>query len=321
MRASLGTGLYPSTAFPQKSLASSQRSESLKETSCAQLRSAVTGAGRLYTLPVSGLISSATNGKKTLTPEIQAYLERSGSVPIDVQIGAYASRLLASHTGRISSLRVFLDHPSDLEEIAKHLSKPAPILKAISLRVSGWNKPTLALPPTLFEALLSSVRTLTLHGTILSPSPRPRKFSQVTKFIFTTNSSANFPFTVLLDNLERMPLLQLFEATFASRPDVIPRNRVVTLPHLEQITLTELDDHAPPEIPILPALYLPRVRKVSVRSARAASISAPPILPLSFEEQLPKLSTVREASITLSNEFKLDFFGRDQSVLTLSIGE
>ena len=211
--------------------------------------------------------------------------------------------------------------PPDLEDIAEHLSKPAPLLKTIGLNVKGCEEPTLGLPPTFLETFRSSVRALTLHGILLSPSPRPLEFPQVTKFILTTNFRASVPSGVLLDTLERMPLLQLFEATFTSQPDLIPGHRVVTLPHLEQITLTSNLAHLVPlKIPILPVLCLPRARRVNVRSLRNTTISDAPILPSSFEEQLPNLSAMPEVSVTLGNEFKLEFSGPGQSGLTLFVG-
>ena len=152
------------------------------------------------------------------TPHVQAYLERFGSVPIDVQIHARAFRLLACHTGRISSLRMFLNAPVDFEEIAERFSKPAPILKAISLRVNVLDDPTLDLPSTFLEPFRSSVRELALHGTILSPC----KFPQVTRFTLIANHYIGVPSAVLLDTLEQMPLLRFFEATYTRLPEVIP---------------------------------------------------------------------------------------------------
>ena len=103
--------------------------------------------------------------------------------------------------------------------------------------------------------------------------------------------------------------------------DIIPGSRVVTLPRLEQITVTtDLEPLAPLTIPILPALCLPRTHRVSIRSARTRGSSGAPILPLSFEERLPALSATPLVSVTLSNKFKLKFFGPGRPELTLSVG-
>ena len=257
---------------------------------------------------------------EAITSHVQAYLERSGSVPIDVQIHAFASRLLSPHTGRISSLRLFLGRPSNLDEIAEHLSKPTPILEAISFHVWDWDDPMLVLPPTLFEALLSSVRTLDFHGATLAPGPC--KLSRLTNFILETRVTTIVPSVVLLDTLEGMSLLQFFEAKLycAREPDPVPGDRVVTLPHLEEITImTDGEYIGLLAIPVLPALCLPGAHRVSVRSISTFTFPPTPILPLSFEERLPALSVTPRVSVTLGDEFKLEFFGPDQSELTLSI--
>jgi hypothetical protein len=212
---------------------------------------------------------------QVVPPRVQAYLERSESVPIHVRIRAHASQFLSSHTGRISSLEMFLDHPSNLDDIAQHLSKPAPILETINLRVGEMDQPTLALPPTFFEAFLSSARELTLHGATLSPGPC--KLSWLTKFTLTTHFFAGVPSVVLLDTLERMPLLRFFEVTFysISEPDPVSRSRMVTLSHLEEIIITtDLSPFAQLTTPILPVLCLPSARRVRVQML--TSIPIPP---------------------------------------------
>ena len=204
--------------------------------------------------------------------------------------------------------------------MAEHLSKPAPILEAMSLHLWDWYHPTLVLPPTIFEALLSSVRTLTLHGATLAPGPCI--LSRLTKFTLETRVTAIVPSVVLLDTLERMPLLQSFDAKLycAMEPDPVPEGRVVTLPDLEEITImTDGEYIGPLTIPVLLALCLPAARRVSVRSIGAFTFPPTPILPLSFEERLPALSVTPQVSVTLGDDFKLEFFGPDQSELTLSI--
>jgi len=283
---------------------------------CRHWRKTLISTPNLWT----GIICSELEKSQAIIQHVQAYLERSGSIPIDVQVHAFASQLLSPHIGRISSLRLFLGRSLDLDEIAEHLSKPAPILEAISLHVWNWDHPTLVVPPTLFETLLSPVRTLAVHGATLSPGPC--KLSRLTKFTLETRLTATVPSVVLLDTLERMPLLQYFETKLycAREPDPVPADRMVTLPHLEEITIMTDGEHIGPLIiPVLPALCLPGALKVSVRSIGAFTIPPTPILPLSFEERLPALSATPEVSLTLGNEFGLGFFGPDQSELTLCI--
>ena len=266
------------------------------------------------------IICSEWEDPRIIAPRVQAYLERSGSIPIDVQIHARAFQPLSSHTERFSSLRMFLDYPSGLDEIAQHFSKPTPILETISLHLRDWNQRTRVLPSTFFKAVLSSVRTLTLCGAILPPGPC--RLSRLTKFTLKTRSGTGVLSITLLDCLERMPLLRIFEAKLycVHRPDDVPEGRVVTLPYLEEITITA--DHqslGPLEISILPALCLPSAHRVSIWSIRLLGITPTPILPLSFEERLPGLSTTPEVFVTLGEEFNIGFFGPRQSALTLSV--
>jgi len=218
---------------------------------------------------------------------------------------------------------MFLDHPSNLDEMAEHLSKPAPLLETATLcvRDRGSYQPVLVLPPSFFEACLSSVRTLTLQGATLSPGSC--NLSQLTKFTLETNFVTSVPSVVLLDALERMPLLRLFktELYYAMPPTAIPENRVVTLPYLEDITITT-DEHplTPFTSPILPVLRLPSAHRITMRSTNTSGTHSTPILPLSFEERLPSLRATPEVSVTLGRGFDIEFFGLDQSKLALSVG-
>jgi hypothetical protein len=250
-------------------------------------------------------------------PRVHAYFERSESVPVDVQIHAHASQLLSPYTERISRLTMFLDNRSDLDEIAGNLSKPAPLLETITFRARNLDHRGLVLPPRLFEAFLSSVKTLTLRGAILSPGQC--KFSKLTRFILKTFVTRDAS-AILLDALEQMPLLQIFESKLlrVHRRDPLPSDRVVTLPHLEEIAIAV--DEAwfdPAASPILPALCLPRVRRVTMRSINPGGLYTTPILPRSFEERLPGLNVTPEVNVTLDKGST--FHGLYQSKLILSL--
>ena len=266
------------------------------------------------------IVSFGQEDSQVSTPHVQAYLERSGSVPIDVQTFAHAFRLFSPHIDRISSLELYLGRTPNLHEIAEHLSKPAPILETVILHGGGWDCPTLVLPSSFVEVLLSSIRTLAFHNAILSPGPY--KLSRLTKFTLETGPLPVFPSTVVLDALECMPLLRFLELQLycPSEQRPVPGDRMVTLPRLEGITITANGvGREPLIIPVLPALCLPRAHRVSIWSVMACGISDAPILPLSFEERLPALSATPRVSVTLGDGFKLESFGPGQSELTLSI--
>ena len=257
--------------------------------------------------------------RESISPRVRTYLERSGSVPVKLQIHARASRLLSPYTERISGLTVFIDNHSDLDEIAKHLSKPAPLIETVTL--CGLYRPPrgLVLPSEFFEAFLSSARTLVLNGATLSPGSY--QLPKLTKFTLDA-SSANVTFAVLLDTLEQMPLLRVFEAILC-RPqggDAIPENRVVTLSRLEKIAITvDENRRTPVASPILPALNLPSARSVFLGLIDAAGAPLTPILPPPFKERLPRLSVLPKAAITFGTYGSIVFHGFGDSRLEVRI--
>lgn len=281
---------------------------------CAHWRRTLISTPELW----NKIICSRRENPEVVVPRVEAYLKRSGSVPLEVNIHDHASQFLSSHTERILSLRMFLGQTSNLHEIANHFSKPALLLQTMSLHVTDADRAILHLPSTFFETFLSSVRKLTVRGAILSPGPC--KLSQLTKFTLKTRLN-RLSSVVLLDILEEMPLLQFLEAELncSDRREPIPGNRVITLSNLEEVAIaTDEDFCAPLASPILPALCLPSVRRINMHSVRAVGFPSTPILPPSFEERLPRLSVIPEVSITFGKGFKIKLFGSHQSRLTLS---
>lgn len=103
---------------------------------------------------------------------------------------------------------MFLDGLSNLDEIAEHILKPVQILETASLHVRDWHQSTLAIPSIFIEAILSPAKTLTFRGATLSPVSC--RLSQLTEFTFETHIVASVLSAILLDTLERMPLLRIF---------------------------------------------------------------------------------------------------------------
>ena len=240
--------------------------------------------------------------RESISPRVRAYLERSGSVPVKLRIHACACQLLSPYAKRISELTIFIDDRSDLGEITKHLSKPGPLIETIALHVTRRDLRGLALPPGFLETVFPAASTLTFHNAILSPGSF--QLSKLTKFALNARLADVTP-TNLLDALEQMPLLCLFEAKLRSPQswDVIPETRVVTLPHLEGITITiDENGRVPVSSPVLPALCLPSARSVYLRLINVRGPPFAPILPLSFRERLPSLSVVREVSASLHTD-------------------
>ena len=257
-------------------------------------------------------------GRDVAIPLVHMYFERSRTVPVVVQIHARSSRLLSPHTERISGLTMFIENLQDLHDIAEHLSKPAPLLHTITLRFAHRDRHSLTLPPGFFEVFLSSTKALTLHGRVLSPGPC--ELSRLTKFTLESDLSSATS-ADLLDSLEQIPLLQVFKALLRRRGqlDRVPGDRVVTLPRLEEISIT-IDENLfrPVASPILPSLRLPSARNVFLQSIGACGAPLTPILPLSFEDRLPSLNVVPKASVALNKEKNgTVFYGLGDSTFTL----
>lgn len=120
-----------------------------------------------------------------------------------------------------------------------------------------------------FEAFLSSVGTLNVRGVTLAPGPcTPSKLIR-----FSPETCFNrFMAIAPLGLLGEIPPFQLLEAKLdcPDRRDHEPEKRVITLSHLEEVTITTDECcRAPPASPILPALCLPSVRRVNIRSIGA----------------------------------------------------
>ena len=280
---------------------------------CAYWRRSLVSAPTLW----NNILCSENASLESITPRLHEYFERSGSVPVNVQISAHSSRLISPHTKRISRLTMFVD-ATDLDEITEHLSKLAPLLEAASILVKNNQMSSFELPSWFFETFLSTVRNLTVCGTL--PYPGLCSFSRLTRFTLRTcvNEDAC---AILLGTLNQMPLLQVFEAQLLRADPVIsyPENLVITLPYLEEITIT-MDDCWYPDAtsPILPALCLPHVRKIVMRSINAFGPHISPILPLSFKEHLPGFNVIPNASISLDKDVNtFHFTSSSQAKLTL----
>ena len=286
---------------------------------CAYWRKSLISTPGLW----NNIVCSKDATLDSVTPHVHAYFERSGSIPINVQINAHFSRLISPQTERISQLTMFIDAgtPSGCDEIVKHLSKSAPLLEAITIEEIHERLENLELPLHFSEEFISSVRTLTLCRAL--PSPGQYKFSRLAIFtlrVYITEGT----WPVILDTLEQMPLLQVFAANLGLLHDLgpLPKDRVVTLQHLEEITIQLYDYGICRRVTglILPAFRLPRARKVIIDLSNFLSFYDALILPLSFEEQLPCLSGTLNASVYIREDTwpTINFLGPNQSELTLT---
>jgi hypothetical protein len=123
---------------------------------------------------------------------------------------------------------MFIRTQWDLEQIEEYLPKPAPLLETVEICTYHERPCGLVLPPGFFQTFLSSARTLNLRGAVLCP--RPCTLSKLTTFFLRIPTSGSTS-AVLLDTLEQMSLLEVFEVSFwyEHQQDPVPRGRTVTL--------------------------------------------------------------------------------------------
>ena len=152
-----------------------------------------------------------TDAEKT-----RVYLERSKSSPIDLWLDRKGPlspydplhQIIPHAAGRLKSLHI--DATSKcLDFIGAHLSRPAPLLKKLS--ICGDHDPVL--PPTLFNGNLSSLRKLHLED-IRTELPW-RNMVNLTSFILVHTSSISVKH--LLDFFESAPRLRQVNLHSTSR--------------------------------------------------------------------------------------------------------
>ena len=211
--------------------------------------------------------------------------------------------------------------PSGCDEIVEHLSKSAPLLEAVEIYGIQKTRENLEPPPQFPKEFLSSMRTLTLYYAL--PDPGQNKFSRLTIFtLWVCITEGTWP--IVLDTLEQMPLLQVFVASLDLLHDLgpLPKDRVVTLQHLKEITIRLYGNRSCRRVKglILPAFRLPCARKVIMDLSNFVGYYDAPILPSSVEEQLPCLSGTLNASVYIREGTwpTINFLGLNQSELTLT---
>ena len=95
--------------------------------------------------------------------QFEAYLKRSKSVPLKVQLGNLGPRRLKSlvpHTSRLAALAVQINHSSDFSEIVRHLPNPIPTLHKFTIMSSS---DTLEIPPGIGKDYFMYVKELRLE--------------------------------------------------------------------------------------------------------------------------------------------------------------
>jgi hypothetical protein len=178
-----------------------------------------------------------TNVDKT-----RAYIERSRSLPLEATIcdtkaetSLEEALLLAiPHVRRFKSLTI-VGTSDPLRNLTKHLTLPASFLKELIIEFNGTPAPSL--DSKLFGGDLSSIRTLSLGGTITNLPWR--KLYNLTTFKFRRAPESVITVTQLLNFLENAPQLTDITLHDGSTPTLSDAcsSRVLPLPNLKNLTI------------------------------------------------------------------------------------
>jgi hypothetical protein len=257
--------------------------------------------------------------------EIEAYLERSKSVPIDVDLHdpELNTQLIVPHISRLASLTVRPRHPSYLRKCEEHLRSPIPALRSFHLDIGYcYGVEDLELPSNFFNGSFSRLKKLDI-GVVSSFRGPPQAFHCVTELTLRTNSDR---ISALFGIFEQLPALERVHITFQPRitrednSDPTPSATVI-LPHLQELSLSTFKGYGSTTVipkRILGFLKLPNLKSLRVELEEPQSSLFHPILPVApIGEHLPNFAELPELQVDLdaaSNEFR--FKGPSQAVFT-----
>jgi len=130
------------------------------------------------------------------TSELEAYLERSRVVPIEVDLSSPQLAVsIIPHTSRLAALTVHVVDSPGFEEITEHLHDPIPTLRSLEIcKLDPWH--LLELTSGLDEGLFRHLNTLT-SNTLLS-FHGPRVFPHITELFLSMSASLRGPAIILL---------------------------------------------------------------------------------------------------------------------------
>jgi hypothetical protein len=251
--------------------------------------------------------------------QFEAYLKRSKSAPLEVRLVYFSLfKSLVPHTSRLAALAIRVAHSSDFNQVAQYLPNPIPTLHKFTIISSGLN--ILELPSGIGIDHFMHVRELELED--FSSFQAPCAFPRVTKLIWRMSPPDGDPvqLLVLLNTLERLPVLEEAHLDFQISLYPHPRPHVVTLPRLRRMSLRCSKDWRV-EIPrILEFLKLPGLTSLVVDAAPELPTPFPAT---SFGEHLPTLAELPEMEVYIPGGVgRVRFRSPSQAVLDYrAIGE
>jgi hypothetical protein len=257
--------------------------------------------------------------------QFKAYLERSKSVPLEVQLDSPYSTMLGSlvpHISRLAALAIPVNYPSDFARIVQHLRNPIPTLHkfTISSTILTSKPKALEIPVGINNDCFMYVKELQLVD--FSSFRAPRAFPHLTKLTWYAGAGHSGPIELsrLLDTLEQLPVLEQIYLVFRTNQYAVidQPTRMVTLPHVHQMSLRCSEDRkVEVGIPrILGFLKLPKLTSLVVNAVPELPRGLPTLPVASFDEHLPNLAELPEMEVRTRGEIgQVRFRSPSQAVL------
>ena len=271
---------------------------------CQQWRSGLLSSPRLWCNP------SGSSSK------LEAYLERSKSVPLEVTLSSAQSvDSIIPHTSRLVALAVCVHSMFGLCPIAVHLRDPIPTLRSLEIRTKHPRLHTLDLPSGPCEGLFRHLKSLSSNLMFRGP----HTFPHITELFLCTGGSLHD----VLNTLEQLPGLVKVSAEFhtSQYTETQPPN-IVTLPCLQEIHLHPVaaDRRLVTILPILRFLALPKVTSITLQSMLPLNTMDSILPTASFGERLPNYVELPELRIDMTfNCGEVIFRSSSQAVFTYKV--
>jgi hypothetical protein len=251
--------------------------------------------------------------------QFDAYLERSKSVPLKVQLQNLYPRLLGSlspHASRLVVLAIWVNRSSDFSRIAQYLPNPIPTLHKFG--ITSFGSDHLNLPHGIGNDHFTHVKELRLED--ISSFRAPRAFPHVTKLTWYVGPGRGGPVELpgLLATLEQLPALEQVDLVFRTSQDTAIdwSPRVVTLPNVQRMSLCRSGDWKVGVPPILDFLILPNLTSLAVDEVSRLPRAFRTLPVASFGERLPNLAELPEMEVRMCGEIgRVGFRSPSQAVL------
>ena len=234
--------------------------------------------------------------------ELQAYIERSGSMPITVSLSSpELAKFIVPHTSRLVGLAVRANNlDSSFSEIGEHLQHPIPTLHTFRIFTGTSRLHTVEFPSGARDTFFIHSKKLVLEGiSLFRGTPLLFKFfPHVTDLTLRTDEHTPIRATSLVDMLEHFPMLERVSLAFGSDWDHGPHPRTIKLPFVQEIRISSQGVYIPP---ILTFTILPKLASLHVQIPPPIPGIAHTIFPAGrFGDYLPNLTYLPELQIGMA---------------------